>query len=48
MLYFKTIVQRSEEELSKRIYNAKQANPNKGDWIHYLKEDFKYIKEDIN
>ena len=48
MLYFQTIVQRSEEELIKRIYNAQKENPNKGDWIHYLKEDFKYIKEDIN
>ena len=48
MLNFSTIVQRSEEELTKRTYNAQKENPNRRDWIHYLKENFKYIKEDIN
>jgi hypothetical protein len=41
-------MKRSEEELTKRVYNAQKENPIKGDWIQYLKEDFKYIKEDIN
>ena len=48
MLNFQNIVQRSEEELTKRVYNAQKKNPNKGYWIHYLKEDFNYIKEDID
>ena len=48
ILFFKTIVTRSEDELTRRIYNAQKSNPVKGDWIQFLKEDFALIGEEIN
>ena len=39
---------RSEDELTRRIYNSQKSNPVKGDWIQYLKEDFELIGEEIN
>ena len=38
---------RSEDELTHRIYKAQKSNPNKGDWIQYLKKDFELIAEEI-
>ena len=48
MLYFQTIVTRSEMELIRRVYNAQRDDPVKGDWVNILKEDFKYISEEVN
>jgi hypothetical protein len=48
MLYFQTIVTRSEMELIRRVYNAQRDNPVKGDWVNILKEDFRYISEEVN
>ena len=39
---------RTDDELTKRIYEAQKENPVKGDWIELLKEDFKFIGEEIN
>ena len=35
-------------ELIRRIYNAQRDDPVKGDWVNILKEDFKYIREEVN
>ena len=48
MLYFHTLVTRSEDELTHKIYKAQKSNPVKGDWVHHLKEDFELIGEEIN
>ena len=48
MLYFQTIVTRSEMELIRRAYNAQRDDAVKGDWVNILKEDFKYISEEVN
>ena len=48
MLYFQTLVTRSEDELTHKIYNAQKSNPVKGDWIQYLQEDFELIGEYTN
>ena len=44
MLYFQTIMKRSENDLTRRVYDAQRENSNKGDRTQYLKEDFSYIK----
>ena len=48
MMYFQTIVKRSDQELIKRVYNAQRDDPVKGEWVNILKEDFKYIGEEVN
>ena len=48
MLYFQTLVTRSEDDLTHRIYKAQKSHPVIGDWIKYLKEDFYLIGEEIN
>ena len=44
LLYLKTILQREDHELVKRIYRAQQENPLKNDWCELIKKDF----QDIN
>ena len=48
MLYFKTIVTRSDMELTRRVFNDQRDDPVKGDWVNILKEDFNFIGEEIN
>ena len=48
IMYFQTIVTRDDQELIKRVYDAQKEDPVKGDWINLLKEDFKYIGQDLN
>ena len=47
-MYFQTIVKRSDHELIKRVYNAQRDDPVKRDWVNILKEDFKFIGEEVN
>ena len=35
-----TLLQRKDEELNKRIYNAQKNNPSKGDWIEMVQQYF--------
>ena len=47
-----TLLQRKDEELNKRIYNAQKNNPSKGDWIELVHQYFKdlgipFDKEEI-
>ena len=39
-MYFQTILKRSDNEITKRVYNCQKANPVKGYWIELLKKDF--------
>ena len=48
MLYFQSLVARADDELIKKVYEAQNTNPVKGDWIIQLKEDFQFINEEIN
>ena len=36
-----TLLQRKDEELTKRIYNSQKNNPSKGDWIEMVHQYFK-------
>ena len=38
-LYLHTLLQRNDEELTKRIYIAQKKNPLKGDWIELIQKD---------
>ena len=51
-LYLHTLLQRDNEELTKRIYNAQRNNPSKGDWIEMIQNDFQdmgipFVEEEI-
>ena len=48
MLYFQSLVARADDELIKKVYEAQNTNPVKGDWIIQLKEVFQFINEEIN
>ena len=48
MLYFQTLVNREDIELTRKVYEAQKINPVKGNWILHLKDDFKFIGEDVN
>ena len=39
MMYLKTIVKRSDDELSKKIYACQKRKPVKGDWIELVQKD---------
>ena len=41
-------MQREDEELTKRIYNAQKNNPSKGDWIEMVQQDFKELGIQFN
>ena len=47
ILFFQTIVNRSDNELTKNIFKAQMAKPVKGDWVNHLKEDFVFIEKKI-
>ena len=40
MLYLKTILDRDDHEITKKIYNAMKNKPLKGDWYNLVKSDF--------
>ena len=45
MTYLHTILTRSDEELTKRVYIAQRESPTKGDFFNLVTEDFKKIGE---
>jgi hypothetical protein len=45
MVYLKTILNRNDEELTKRIYNQQKLDPTSGDFYLLVKEDFNSINE---
>ena len=48
ILFFQTIVKRSDNELTKKVFKAQMADPVKGDWVNHLKDDFAFIEKDVN
>jgi hypothetical protein len=46
--YLKHIIDRQDNELIKRIFNAQKVNQSPGDWIELVKTDFKIIDEEFN
>ena len=46
--YFKNIIDKTENELVKTIYETQKKNPLKGDWAELLQMDIKTIYEEIN
>ena len=48
MTYLQTILKRSDEELTKRIYNQQKVDPSPGDFYLLVKDDFKMIKQEMN
>ena len=47
-MYLQTILNRSDEELTKRVYNAQKKNPLEGDWVKMVEKDFEVIGFGIN
>ena len=45
LMYHQTILQRTENELTKRIYTAQLNDPTPGDFVELLSEDFRLIDE---
>ena len=43
-----TILQRKDDELTKRVYKAQSKNPIDGDFYNLVKEDFENIGEEMN
>ena len=48
VIYLKTILNRSEVELTRKIYNAQKVNPTTGDWYTMVNQDFNTINEVID
>ena len=48
MIYLKTILDKSNEEVVKKVYLAMKENPIKNDWYHLLKSDFEKINIVLN
>ena len=48
MLYLKTILDRDENELLRKVYREMKDKPLKGDWIKHVEDDFKKIGIEIN
>ena len=48
MVYLHTILTRSNEELTKRVYEAQKDSPTKGDFFYLIKKDFELIGEAVN
>ena len=43
MVYLKTILDRHESEITKKVYTEMKNKPYKGDWIHIVVKDFQKI-----
>ena len=48
LMYLQTIVQRSDEELTKRVYTAMKTDPITGDWCELIQKDFDNINLHIS
>ena len=47
-MYFQTIIKRSDDELTRKIYECQKRMPFKGDWIELVQKDFKNSGMEIN
>ena len=47
-MYLQTIVQRSDEELTTRVYTAMKSDPTPGDWCEVVQKDFDSINLHIS
>ena len=47
-MYHRHILTREDSEMIKKIYKKQKVNSCKGDWISLLRNDFSFIKMDIN
>ena len=45
LIYLQNILQRSDEEIIKKIYEHQKTNPSPGDWCHLVNKDFTNIGE---
>ena len=48
ILFLQTILQRPEEELTRRVYDAQKRDPIQGDFYKLVKDDFNDIGEEMN
>ena len=48
MMYLQTLLKRSDDELTKKIYICQKTNSEKGDWIELIKKDFIDIGMEFN
>ena len=45
LIYLQTILQRSDHEITKKIYQHQKTNPSPGDWCYLINNDFNVICE---
>ena len=48
MMYLQTIVKRSDDELTKKIYECQKKKTVKGDWIELVRKDFENAGMEMN
>ena len=48
LIYLQTILQRSDEEITKKIYQQQKTNPSPGDWCQLVRNDFDMIGEHLS
>ena len=48
MIYLKTILDKSNEEVVKKVYLAMKENPIKNDWYHFMKSDLEKMNILLN
>ena len=48
MVYLKTIIKGTEGKLIRNVYEARKADPLKGDWYKLVQENFKLVNIDFN
>ena len=48
LIYLQTLLQRSDEEITKRIYQQQKINPSPGDWCELVSKDFDLIGEHMS
>ena len=48
MMYLQTLLKRSDDEITKKIYNCQKTNPVKGDWIELVRKDFSDLGMELN
>ena len=48
LLYHHHIITQNENETIRKIYEKQKTTPTKGDWFELLKEDFKFIEQEMD
>ena len=48
LIYLQTILQRSDHEITKKIYKHQKTKPSPGDWCHLVDSDFNVIGEHMS